>query len=63
MNRQERSRPPNDLLNVFERGILDPELARAKVKDPEGKVMVRTGVAWKSGHSKGYVRCTHFHSF
>jgi MoxR-like ATPase len=53
---------PNDLLNIFEEGEYSiPELARAKVSHPEGKVKVRT---WRRLEEKeipkGYVRCTHF---
>jgi MoxR-like ATPase len=53
---------PNDLLNIFERGEYPiPELARARLKQPERGVAVRK---WRSQQtqtiSKGHVRCRHF---
>jgi MoxR-like ATPase len=53
---------PNDLLNIFERGeYAVPELARARLKQPERGVDVRK---WRSRETQtihnGSVRCSHF---
>jgi MoxR-like ATPase len=53
---------PNDLLNIFEEGEYSiPELARARLKNPENGVSVRT---WRRRSEacivNGHIRCTHF---